>query len=272
MINFNLIKRIEKKPGLDMGVGRAALCAVLALASLNLIGSIISSKAPSLNQNSHARTWSAWQRPSVSPKPIFHRDPGLMVELKRWIAKDATDHGQLISDSDLTDEAIYDRLENDITFRSVATSLVQKYGFLRPNLNPESPLAQEQSSSGSGPGMLRRTRQWPAKTRQQQADFDEAQYCDPVIKDCPPVPSTSNPSIQEVPQQQSPNQPPGNAPGIENVPTTPQPSQPPPANDVASLMRTSADDSFLNEQMQSELPTVRGVPVADRASDKRAQI
>ncbi len=49
-----------------------------------------------------------------------------MVELKHWIAKDATDHGQLISDSDLTDEAIFDRLENDIAFRSVATALVQK--------------------------------------------------------------------------------------------------------------------------------------------------
>src|SRR5579864_7603298 len=32
---------------------------------------------------------------------ILHRDPGLLVELKRWIAKDATDHGQLISDADL---------------------------------------------------------------------------------------------------------------------------------------------------------------------------
>ncbi len=41
---------------------------------------------------------------------IFHRDPGLMVELKRWIAKDATDHGQLISDADLTEEAVLERL------------------------------------------------------------------------------------------------------------------------------------------------------------------
>jgi len=41
---------------------------------------------------------------------IFHRDPGMMVELKRWVAKDATDHGQLISDADLTDEAVFDRL------------------------------------------------------------------------------------------------------------------------------------------------------------------
>ena len=75
---------------------------------------------------------------------ILHRDPGLMVELKRWIAKDATDHGQLISDSDLTDEAIFDRLEVNVTFRAVATLLVQKYGYLRPAFNPDSPLARQQ--------------------------------------------------------------------------------------------------------------------------------
>ena len=193
-----------------------ALCAVLALASLNLMAQ--SHQQSSIPQSELARQNMERVAATVGQLvAIFHRDPGLMVELKRWIAKDATDHGQLISDSDLTDEAIYDRLENDITFRSVATSLVQKYGFLRPNLNPESPLAQEQQI------LIRERARYVAqdeaaaraKTRQQQADFDEAQYCDPVIKDCPPVPSTSNPSIQEVPQQQSPNQPPGNAPGYK---------------------------------------------------------
>ena len=69
---------------------------------------------------------------------IFHKDPGLMVELKRWITKDATDHGQLIADSDLTEEAIFDRLEYDVAFRSVATDLVRKYGYLQPLVNPNS--------------------------------------------------------------------------------------------------------------------------------------
>ena len=61
---------------------------------------------------------------------IFYRDPGLLVELKRWVAKDAADHGQLVSDTDLTDEAIFNRLETDVIFRSQATLLVQKYGYL----------------------------------------------------------------------------------------------------------------------------------------------
>ncbi|MGA7226440.1 MAG: hypothetical protein WBX16_26530, partial [Candidatus Acidiferrales bacterium] len=38
------------------------------------------------------------------------RDIGLMMELKRWVAKDATSHGQIITDSDATEDAIFDRL------------------------------------------------------------------------------------------------------------------------------------------------------------------
>src|SRR5579884_1940427 len=35
-------------------------------------------------------------------KPILLKDTGLMVELKRWIAKDASDQGQIVTDADLT--------------------------------------------------------------------------------------------------------------------------------------------------------------------------
>src|SRR5438874_9308898 len=77
-------------------------------------------------------------------KGVLVRDTGLMVELKRWMAKDASDNGQVVADDDLTDAAVYERLTNDVKFRSVATRLVQKYGYLRPSLNPESDLAKEQ--------------------------------------------------------------------------------------------------------------------------------
>src|SRR6266849_10714834 len=76
-------------------------------------------------------------------KAVLLKDTGLLVELKRWVAKDATGHGQIISDADLTDDAIFDRLETDTQFRSVATLLVQKYGYLVPALNPESQAAKE---------------------------------------------------------------------------------------------------------------------------------
>ena len=76
-------------------------------------------------------------------KAVLLKDTGLLVELKRWVAKDATGHGQIISDADLTDDAIFDRLETDTQFRSIATLLVQRYGYLVPKLNPESQAAKE---------------------------------------------------------------------------------------------------------------------------------
>jgi protein involved in polysaccharide export with SLBB domain len=77
-------------------------------------------------------------------KPLLLKDSGLMVELKRWVAKDATDHGQIITDADLTNDAIFDRLENDVEFRAVATLLLQKYGYLVPQVNPDSDIGKEQ--------------------------------------------------------------------------------------------------------------------------------
>ena len=67
-----------------------------------------------------------------------------MVEIKRWLAKDATEHGQIVSDSDLNDDAIFERLETDIQFRSVATTLLQRYGYLVPTVNPNSQAAKAQ--------------------------------------------------------------------------------------------------------------------------------
>ena len=77
-------------------------------------------------------------------KAVLLTDVGLMVELKRWVAKDATDHGQIISDSDLTNDAIFERLETDVQFRAIATTIVQKYGYLVPRVNPESELGKQQ--------------------------------------------------------------------------------------------------------------------------------
>jgi len=74
---------------------------------------------------------------------VLSWNQGLLVELKRWVAKEATDNGQVVEDSKLTDQAIFDRLERDITFRSIATRLLQRYGYLMPTLNPDSDTAKE---------------------------------------------------------------------------------------------------------------------------------
>lgn len=71
-------------------------------------------------------------------------DPGILVELKTWVAKEATNSGQVVEDSLLTDQAIFDRLDRDVAFRSVATRLVQRYGYLLPSVNPDSETAKQQ--------------------------------------------------------------------------------------------------------------------------------
>ena len=77
-------------------------------------------------------------------RAVLIKDPGLLVELKNLVAKEATANGQLVDDRDLTDQAIFDRLADDITFRSVATQLLQRYGYLLPNINPDSALAKQE--------------------------------------------------------------------------------------------------------------------------------
>jgi protein involved in polysaccharide export with SLBB domain len=77
-------------------------------------------------------------------KEVLIKEPGLLVELKRWIAKEASDNGQVVSDDDLTDNAVFDRLTTDVVFRSVATRLVQRYGYLLPNVNPDSQMGKQQ--------------------------------------------------------------------------------------------------------------------------------
>jgi len=77
-------------------------------------------------------------------KGVLIQDPGLMIELKRWVAKDAADHGQIVGESDLSDDAIFDRLETDVEFRAVATQLLQSYGYFVPKANPDSLVGQEQ--------------------------------------------------------------------------------------------------------------------------------
>ena len=74
---------------------------------------------------------------------VLVRDEGLMVELKRWVAKEASDSGQVVEDSNLSDQAIFERLERDVAFRSVATRLLQRYGYLTPKPNPDSDFAKE---------------------------------------------------------------------------------------------------------------------------------
>lgn len=209
---------------------------------------------------------------------IFHKDPGLMVELKRWIAKDATDHGQLVDDADLTEEAIFERLEIDVVFRSVATSMVQKYGYLRPMINPESPLAKQEEL------LMQERVKWiaqeegeaRAKAREQEKALEQAQtpICDPRSGSCGPqgarnamsasLPQTQQQGVYPQGDYQGTTQIPGletpqsplNGPYVPSVPYAPSTPYPPSqrtspsGNAFTELLRTSGEDSSLMSQMQ----------------------
>lgn len=101
--------------------------------------------------------------PAAEIEAVLRDNPGLMIELKRWIAKDATDHGQLVSESDLTREAIYLRLEHDLRFRSAATLILQRFGYLVPQVNPNSAQGKQQAL------LIEERAKWLAQEQEQQS-------------------------------------------------------------------------------------------------------
>src|SRR6266568_9045125 len=74
-------------------------------------------QSPDLTQENLGRVAAS----AIQIRSVLVKDEGLMVELKRWVAKEATDSGQVVEDSNLADAAIFERLEQDVAFRSVAT-------------------------------------------------------------------------------------------------------------------------------------------------------
>ena len=135
-------------------------------------------------------------------RAVLQKDPGLMVELKRWVAKDATSHGQIISAGELTDGAIYGRLDADLQFCSVATALVQRYGYLVPKLNPDSPAAKEREL------LLQERIKWLAQAQEEEraaarqkalSKTQNTSSCDPQFDlDCNP---SRTPEEEQVPGQ-----------------------------------------------------------------------
>ena len=128
---------------------------------------------------------------AVQIREILVKDAGLLVELKRWVAKEAGDNGQVVKDSDLYDEAIFERLDHDVAFRAVATRLVQRYGYLLPAPNPDSNYAKEQEFV-----LKERARRLVQietqedseslrpKTEQDERELEQTRTCDPQDRNC----------------------------------------------------------------------------------------
>ena len=139
------------------------VCAALALFCCT-IGTSGQNKGPAAPANSdlERENLSRVAASAGEIKVVLLRDPGLMVELKRWAAKDAAEHGQIVSDSDLTNEAMFEKLAVDVPFRGVATKLLQRYGYLLPKLNPDSDLGKAREL------LLQERAKWQAKHQEEE--------------------------------------------------------------------------------------------------------
>ncbi len=183
-------------------------------------------------------------------RAVLTKDPGLMVELKHWVATDATEHGQVISDTDLTDDAIYIRLEAEIPFRSIATAQLQRFGYLLPKVNPDSDAGKEHEL------LFQQRSKWLAekqdqelvKTRQRGSLSQQlAVQCDPQLEqDCSaPQPSRlptggSRQGIQQqMPYPETAPAPPNSPGGVET------PGQ------REQLTQTSEDSTGMSSQLAS---------------------
>jgi hypothetical protein len=133
--------------GLHRAIGRhtpalLATAAVLALAVAGLSGQTHGIVSPPADPGT--RNMDRVAASSDQLRAVLRDNAGLMVEVKRLVAQEATNRGQLVEDRSLTDAGVFDRLQRDMAFSAVVTRLVQRYGYLTPQVNPDSPLARDE--------------------------------------------------------------------------------------------------------------------------------
>jgi polysaccharide export outer membrane protein len=187
-------------------------------------------------------------------KTILVNNAGLMVELKRWVAKDASDHGQILNDADLSSDTIFDRLENDVKFRFVSTALLQRYGYLLAKINPDSDAAKQHAL------VMQERAKWLANkdqgTELTQASLRMAQTwentvsCDSQFEsDCMAPQIRPYPSVG-----------PGQTPQLEAPPSGTFPSRKNPANAQGgnSIMRAQMNQTEEDSSSASQLLPLTG--------------
>jgi polysaccharide export outer membrane protein len=179
---------------------------------------------------------------SAQIREVLVIDAGLLVELKRWVAKEATDNGQIIDDQSLTDQAVFDRLDRDQGFRSVATRLLQRYGYLTPKPNPDSSMAKEQDLI-----LKERVRRYVALEAEQDSkalhpekpeDVERAS-CDPHKDETCEKENPQDPRMDRTVQDQL--QVPESMPSMPLLPPDPSPFQSQPR-----VLRSSTQDDETN--------------------------
>jgi protein involved in polysaccharide export with SLBB domain len=193
-------------------------------------------------------------------KAVLLQDAGMMVELKRWVAKDATDHGQVVSDSDLTDDAIFERLEADVKFRGVATRLVQQFGYLLPRFRPGSEAAEEHSV------LIQERTKWLVQNQEEElaearqrspGNVQNTNSCDPAIDANCSFSRTQSPRSPGSEQESPSDIPPSRATsGEPREQTTPNGGD----NRIDRTQLAHAGDEFADEFSPASLDSLLGSP------------
>ncbi|MGB8591716.1 MAG: SLBB domain-containing protein [Candidatus Acidiferrales bacterium] len=144
-LTTNYFRRARRRAGFTS----AELLALVALVALMGAGAARAQNDPDAaraaapSSDLAKENFSYVAAPAVDIETVLRNSPGLVIEVKRWMAREATEKGQVVSDSDLTELSIRDRLRTDVKFRAVITQLLQHYGYLTPQLNPDSEAARE---------------------------------------------------------------------------------------------------------------------------------
>ncbi|MGH9680396.1 MAG: SLBB domain-containing protein, partial [Candidatus Acidiferrales bacterium] len=190
-------------------------------------------------------------------KAILVKDAGLMVELKQWIARDATEHGQVVTDSDLTSDGIFVRLETDIQFRSIATAILQQYGYLLPKLNPDSDRGREHEI------LFQRRAKWLAQNQDEEmAAAHRTGNQNPQNAVLPKPPPGNPPSITAPPEPNFPNLPREKASPMQRAQLTQATEDP---GGMSSLLPLPG--SYESAQSASSLNVSISEPLGARAAD-----
>ena len=218
---------------------------------------------PTSNSDLARQNFSRVAASATDIKTVLVKDSGIMVELKRWVAKDATQHGQVLTESDLTDDAIFSRLVSDIEFRAIATQLVQRYGYLVPQLNPDSAAGKEQEmvSKERAKWTVQNEQEEFTKAREKNAKRQRAaEYCNPQSFDPQQYQQCMDQQRdleQEYPAQLGPNESPqdqGTSPGQwQYSPSQPNQQNQPRNTMGGQIQRTSLGPDDLNGDIP-ELP------------------
>lgn len=211
---------------------------------------------------------------SAQIKAVLVLDAGLLVELKRWVAKDATDNGQVVEDASLSDDAIFDRLNRDVAFRAVATRLLQRYGYLTPSPNPESSYAKQEDLvlKERARRLVQVEAQEDAEALQAKKAQDQAvertAACDPEQdEDCDKQGATSPSSKRSTPNDETVPEENPVSPPLDGVPSFSSPSR-----TLRTDMMTGGDESPLRNPMSSPELELAAAAMKGGGSDLPGQL